>query len=319
MLAGLLADSVRVWFAPRSWRSGGLDFAHGLFVVRTALNDADVHEKVRQHARESGARVVALSTAMADEGTDLGSNSVFWVKPPRVALAGQAPISGGSFGYAWYAFDQRLRYPFTAVNFSTAGGPALDDFDVLVVPSATAGPLNNALGENGRRRLGQWVRDGGVLITLDGATAWLASEPLGLSRFRLRRDSVRADSAGGAALPASVPGAILRTRGDTLSWLLAGVEPAEVPVLYATDRVFETPKDLRAGEVVLRYAPLGELKLTGYIWPEVSERLAETPYLWTERVGQGRIIGFTADPNYRDMWRGLYVIFANAVLMGASR
>jgi len=319
MLAALLADSVRVWFAPRSYRSGGLDFPHGLFVVRTALNDATVHAKVRRHALDSGARVVALSTALAEEGTDLGSNSVFYVKPPRVALAGQAPISGGSFGYAWYAFDQRLRYPFTAVNFSTAGSAAIADYDVLVVPSAAAGALNTALGENGRRRLGEWVRAGGVLITLDAATTWLATEALGLSRFRLRTDSLRADSTGGAPLPATVPGAILRTRGDTLSWLLAGVEPAEVPVLYTSDRVYQTPKDLRAGEVVLRYAQLGELKLTGYVWPEVPERLAATPYLWTERVGQGRVIGFTADPNYRDMWRGLYVIFANAVLMGASR
>ena len=68
----------------------------------------------------------------------------------------------------------------------------------------------------------------------------------------------------------------------------------------------------------MRYSALPRLRLAGYLWPEVPERLADTPYLWTESVGRGRVIGFTADPNFRDLWRGLYPLFANAVLMGPS-
>jgi hypothetical protein len=167
--------------------------------------------------------------------------------------------------------------------------------------------------------LARWVREGGVLITLDGATAWLATEQLGLSDFRLRSDTARVDSAAGAPLPASVPGAIARTHGDSLSWMLAGVEARDVPVLVFSDRIYEAPDDLRAGEVVLRYAEMDELQLAGYMWPEVPERLAGSPYLWTESVGSGRVIGFTGDPNFRDMWRGLLPAFANAVFLGASR
>ena len=47
-------------------------------------------------------------------------------------------------------------------------------------------------------------------------------------------------------------------------------------------------------------------------------RIAGSPYLWTERVGQGRVIAFAGDPNFRDMWRGLLPIFANSVLLGGS-
>jgi hypothetical protein len=162
------------------------------------------------------------------------------------------------------------------------------------------------------------VRDGGVLITLEGATSWLASEASGLSRFRVRRDTVRADSAGGAPLPARVPGAILRVHADTLSPLLAGVPEGELPVLMNGATTFTAPKDLRAGEVVLRYAPVDQLRLSGYLWPEVPARVAGSPYLFTERIGNGRVIGFAGDPNFRDMWRGLLPIFANAVLLGGS-
>jgi hypothetical protein len=194
----------------------------------------------------------------------------------------------------------------------------LPNFDVVVIPSVGAGALDATLGDGGRSALSAWVRAGGVVVTLDGATAWLASERPGLSRLRLRRDSTRADSAGGAPLPADVPGAILRAIGDTLSPLLAGVRGTEIPVLMFSDHIYTAPRDLRAGEAVIRYAPESRLRLAGYLWPEVPSRVADSPYLWTERVGRGRVIGFAGDPNFRDMWRGLLPIFANAVLLGGS-
>lgn len=317
LLAGLLADSVRVWFAPRPFAQAGERFPAGAFVVRAAANAPGVLDVVRRRAVEVGAAVIPLGSAAADDGIDLGSNSVFPIRAPRVALLGGAPIAGGSFGFAWYAFEQRLGYRVTPVAAASLAG-ILDRFDVLVVPSVAAGALDGALGDSGRTRIADWVRAGGTLITLDGATAWLASERLALARVRLRRDTTRADSTGGAPLPSDVPGAIVRLLGDTLSPLLAGIRPAEMPGLVNADRVYNPPRDLHAGEAVVRYAPVARLRLSGYLWPEVPARLAESVYLWTERVGRGRVIGFAGDPNFRDHFRGLLPLFANAVFIGPS-
>ena len=49
-----------------------------------------------------------------------------------------------------------------------------------------------------------------------------------------------------------------------------------------------------------------------------AARVGGAPWLWTERVGQGRVIGFAGDPNYRDQWRGQLALFANAVFLGGS-
>jgi hypothetical protein len=318
LLASLLADSIRVWYAPRAFRSGEQDFPHGAFLVRIAANDSSVHELVRRHAQASGATVASLAGAAVDSGTDLGSNSVFFVRPPRVALVGGDPVSGNAHGFAWYALDQRLGFPVTTVDASALGGGGLDDYDVIVLPSASAGGLDRVLGDGGRTRLTSWVRGGGTLITLDAATAWLAAESTGLARLRTREDTVRADSAGGAPLSANVPGAIVRAVVDTLSPLLAGVHQTELPVMMSSNRIYTVPADLRAGEAVIRYAPVERLRLAGYLWPEVPERLAESPYLWTESVGQGRVIAFAGDPNFRDLWRGLLPLFANAVFLGPS-
>jgi hypothetical protein len=274
MLAGLLADSVRVWFAQRWFRAAGTDFPAGAFIVRVEPNGDDVHATVRRVAQETGARVTALSSALVEDGTDLGSNSVFFVKPVRVGLLTGSPISGQSFGFAWFAFDQRIRYPVIPLEVGALSATTLGELDVIVVPSVNAGGMNNALGEAGRERLGEWVRGGGVIVALDGAASWLASEQLDLSDFAVREDTVRADSTAGAPLDAGVPGAIVRVLPDTLSPILAGIRDAELPVLAFSDRIYQAPRDLAAGEVVLRHAPVERLRLSGYIWPEVPGRMA---------------------------------------------
>jgi hypothetical protein len=318
LLGALLADSVRVFYAPRSFRAGTHDFPAGGFIVRVVGNRSDVHARVRAHAAAARATVAPLTSAMADAGTDLGSNSVFPLEFPRVALLAGAPISGSSFGYAWFAFDQRLKYPVTPIDVSAASGNALEDFNVLVIPSVSSGALQSALGEGGRTRIQNWVRGGGVLITLDAATDWLATESTGLARIRIRRDSTRADSAGGAPLRGGVPGAIVRAVADTLSPLLAGIRPAELPVLINGERVLTAPRNLRAGEIAIRLAPVNRLRIAGYLWPEQPARFADSPWLWTESVGSGRVIAFAGEPNFRDLWRGMLPLFANAVFLGGS-
>ena len=326
LLGALLADSaVRISYAPRAFRAGGTEFPAGAFVARPAAAAAAAdpegagrafHDAVRGAAVRGGAAVTPLGGALVESGTDLGSNSVVPVRAPRVALLGGQAVNGNSFGFTWYAFDQRLGYPTAAIDAGAVAGGILREFDVLVIPSANAGALDGALGEGGRQRLAAWVRDGGVLVTLDGATSWLAREQSGLSRLRPKREA--ADSVRGAALPASVPGAIVRVTTDTLSPLLAGVRETELAVLVQSDRILATPRDVAPGEVVLRHAAAPRLRLAGYLWPEVPARLAETPYLWTERVGRGRVIAFAGDPNFRDLWRGLLPLFANAVFLGGT-
>ncbi|MGH7678468.1 MAG: hypothetical protein ACRENU_08390, partial [Gemmatimonadaceae bacterium] len=318
LLAALLADSIKVWYAPRSFRAGGSRFPNGAFVIRVAPNGINSFARVNRAVGSTGAKVTVLTSMLVDEGTDLGSNSVIPIRSPSVALVGGAPIQGNSFGFAWYAFDQRIGLPVTTIAAASISNALLESFNVLVVPSVGTAAFDATLGDAGRAALGTWVRNGGVLVTLDGASGWVANERVGLVRLRLRRDTTRADSSGGAPLAASVPGAILRAHGDTLSPLLAGVRGADIPVLMFSDRVFATPRDLRAGEAAIRYAPEARLRLAGYLWPEVPARVAGSPYLWTERVGRGRVIAFAGDPNFRDMWRGLLPIFANAVLLGGS-
>ncbi len=318
LLAGLLQDSIRVWYAPKDFVSDGQAFPQGAFIVRVASNRDDVHAVVARRAAEAGADVSVIRSAGVSAGTDLGSNSVIPVRQPRVALLGGAPVNGTSFGFSWYALDQRIGYPAALIDANFVASGDLNQFNVLVMPSVNGAALERVLGDAGRARLADWVRGGGVLITIDAASAWVAQERVGLVRTRVRRDSTRADSAGGAPLPGGLPGVQARATIDTLSPLLAGILEREIPVFASGSLVLTVPRDLSAGQAVIRFAPASRVRLSGYFWPESAERIAGSPYLWTERVGRGRVIVFAHDPVYRDQLRGLLPIFANAVLLGGS-
>ncbi|MGK7311494.1 MAG: M14 family zinc carboxypeptidase [Candidatus Longimicrobiales bacterium M2_2A_002] len=312
LLARLLTDSVRVRHAPEAFRIGDADFPGGAFVVLVNRNaDRDIHAMVTDAARETGVPVRALDTALADEGTDLGSNSVAAVPVPRVALVGGDGVSAYSFGAAWFAFDQRIRYPATRVELEYLAR-VLDDFSVVVLPSASS--LADALGENGTEALRSWVRDGGVLVTLEESTAWLASSAM----TRLAERALEPDEDGERPLPMSVPGAIVRAAVDTLSPLTAGIRETEIPIMLSGDRVYRAPADVGPREVAVRYVEGDRLRLSGYLWPEVPERVAGMPFLWSERLGSGRVIAFAGDPNFRALWRGLLPLFANAVFLGST-
>jgi hypothetical protein len=314
LLAALLVDDVRVRHARRAFRAAGTEFPAGAFVVVVGRNEPGVHDVVRERAEAAGARVVAIHSARAEAGVDLGSSSVRPIPQPRIGLVGGDGVNPYSFGAAWHAFDELLRFPVTRIQLSGLAR-ALDEFDVVVLPSAVG--VRDGLGEPGTEALRRWVGNGGTLVTLDAATSWLASDA-GIGRFRTLSITERADGETGAPLPASVPGAILRAEADTLSPLLAGVRQMELPVPMFGSTIYETPSDVRAGEVVIRLADQDRLRLAGYLWPEVPERVAGMPYLWTERIGSGRVIAFAGDPNFRGMWRGLLPLFANAVFLGPT-
>jgi hypothetical protein len=58
------------------------------------------------------------------------------------------------------------------------------------------------------------------------------------------------------------------------------------------------------------------LRMSGLLWPEAADRLANAAYATRESVGAGQLILFAADPNFRGAALGTARIFANAIVLG---
>ncbi len=114
--------------------------------------------------------------------------------------------------------------------------------------------------------------------------------------------------------PASQPGAILRVTLDTNHWLTAGHD-ADAQVMIEGNRVF-APIKLNSGRNVGVYATKDKLIASGLIWPDAQDILVQKAFLMHQPFGQGHVIAFAEEPNYRAFTEATMLLFMNAVLLG---
>ena len=57
----------------------------------------------------------------------------------------------------------------------------------------------------------------------------------------------------------------------------------------------------------------------GLVWPEVRKQLARKAFLMHQPIGQGHLIAFAEDPNFRGFTELTQMLLMNAVLFGPAR
>jgi hypothetical protein len=339
-----LRAGVRMITTDETFTHSGRQYAIGTAFIRFAGNVDGAAERMRQVAAKHGAELVPISETWTEQGISLGSGQTAAIRQPRVLLAWDTPASSLSAGWARYTLEQRFGISVTAMRSSTLQNFDMSDYDVLVLPSGTYGFSDDAL-----RRLKDWIRNGGTLITMAEATRWAARDRVGLlSTDPLYRDGTPqkdapeagasgASSGGGGGAqkpdltkpldfekaiqpereqPENLPGAMLRVNLYPYHWLTAGLD-GEIQVIVEGTRVF-APLKLDAGVNVGVYAPVEKLVASGFVWKEALPLLASRSYLMHEPSGRGHVIAFAEDPNYRAYAKATELLFVNAVLLSGG-
>jgi len=267
-------------------------------------------------AEKYGIQVDGTNTGFSELGfPTLGSgDATFMIQTPEIAILGESPIFGYSFGWAWYTLDRQYQIPVTVLRVGSIARTQLDRFNVLIVPSTSGSSLAEAIGERGVERLKTWVREGGTLVTI-GAAVDFAREQLELIGLRSWYDEEENEN----AQRINVPGAVFNVKLNEYNWLTAGYDVKELPALVDSDRVYQMPE----GPPSSRQRAVGlyasdAMKLAGHAWAESLERLPGAVYAYEERVGGGRVVAFTEDLNFRAFCRGANRLFLNAVVVGPS-
>ena len=319
-----LREGVRVHVADQPFKIGGRRYDRGTLILKVAENDPSLLEKIHFASRVLGGfEVVATDTAFVEEGAHMGGPDVRWVKPPKVLLAVNRPTNYSS-GHTWYLFDQVLRYPTTRVKGADFSSVRLSDFNTIVLPDGRYSN-SNGFSESVAAKLRDWVREGGTLITLRGATAWATEEKIGLLKNTRLKRKVEEPSKGAdegeknkpeKVRPDSSPGAFLKATVFQDHFVSFGFD-AELDVFFAGNLVL-SPTAETGGRSIVSFGKREGLVTSGFCWPETLDLLAETPFLIHRSVGQGHIIAFTDDPNFRAMYPALQRLFINAAMFGAG-
>jgi Zinc carboxypeptidase len=323
------------------------DYPPGTAIVRVSENPNDAGTTLARLARAHDAPVFAADSGFVEKGISLGSDQVRALKRPRVLLAWGRPTSSRSAGWARWVFERRYGLPVTAVRVESLPQVELDRFDVLVLPSAD---YSEAIGQKTTKRLGVWIDQGGTLIAVGEAARWLTYKSVGLlgTKTELRDGRPEPDptaegdekeSGGARAAPAKqegppppfdlekatqpekerpepVPGALLRVELDREHWLAAGTD-GEVQAVVEGRRVF-TPLKLDVGRNVGLYLSKDQIVGGGLVWDDDRALLARKAFLMYQPRGEGHVIAFAEDPNYRGYAEATELLFMNAVLLGPA-
>jgi hypothetical protein len=334
-----LRAGIKIQTADDVFTHAGRKYAIGTAFVRFAENPEGTPARLQQIAQRHGAELVPISQTWTEEGISLGSGRTARLREPRVLLAWDAPVSTLSAGFARYVLEQRFGQRVTAMRTSTLQNYDMKDYDVLVLPSAAYSFSDDAL-----RRLKDWIRNGGTLITIAEASRWAARDRVGLlSTDTLLRDGSPERDAPevGAAPPPSaakpdlskpfdfekaiqpererpenLAGAMLRVTLYPYHWLTAGLD-GEIQTVYEGARVF-APLKLDAGVNVGVYAPPDKLVAAGLVWQEAQPLLSGRSFLMHQPMGRGHVIAFAEEPNYRAYAEATQLLFINAVLLGIA-
>ena len=351
-LADLQRQGVRVHHTEKEFTLNGAKFAAGTLIVKVKDNPENLHTRMERAAAQHGVDITASDNAWIEEGVNLGSGSVSYLQPARVALAWGQGTNQLSAGWTRYVLEQMYNVPVTVVHLAQLGGADLTKYNVIILPNGFG--YAGQLGENGARRVREWVQAGGTLIGFAGAVRWMTEERVGLLNTTRelrggRPDQPPAQPAGGAAgggaaggsgqqagsssevrpaanfdldrhiqpdreQPENIPGAILRVALDTEHWLAAGYD-AETHAIVDSNLVL-TPIKLDRGRNVGVYLPSDKVVASGLIWEGARKQIGNKAFLIHQPMGRGNVVAFAEDPNYRAFHGGLNLLFLNGIFFG---
>lgn len=175
--ARLMERGVEVRLARKPSTLAGVSFSQGAVVVTRLDNRSfagDLRQTVSLVAAETGLPARGIGTGLGDgDLPDLGGDYFVRLEPPRLALLGREESSAQDFGATWHLIDHTLAIRHS--HLARLSGQDLARYNVLVLPGGRPDLSDEVKA---------WVRAGGTLVALGGATAALTGEKAGWSRVR---------------------------------------------------------------------------------------------------------------------------------------
>ncbi|MFQ3582107.1 MAG: M14 family zinc carboxypeptidase [Chloracidobacterium sp.] len=182
----LLQEGYRLATAVRPLRAGERTYPRGSFVLRVERNPETLHTRLAALAAACGVEVQAVNSAYTDTGiTGVGSEGIYTLRPPRVAVIAQEGVSQTSYGALWFMLANDIGMEFTPITVDTFLDLRLGEFNVLILPDGSPGAYRRAFGKEGLERLKLWCQEGGTLICLGGAAAFASHKETDLTSARL--------------------------------------------------------------------------------------------------------------------------------------
>jgi len=321
-LSRLMQQGVKMRVADEPFETEGQKYQRGTLIIPRTGNErlgTRFDQLVHAQADSAGVMVQAVQSGLSTTGGDLGSRSVRPLKMPSVAILAGPGIDATAFGEVWHFFEQQVGYPVTVLGTDYFNSVPLSKFDVLVLPD---GRYDDLLTERGLENVKTWVRGGGRLIALEGASRFLA----GNKDFLLKTKPADTAATGKKANPYTalrryadaereeigerVQGSVYRVQLDNTHPLAFGYGETYYALLRDIPNYRFLPKGGWNVGVLKK-----DSYASGFAGRRAQRALTDSFVLGTQDMGRGQVVYLGDNPLFRAFWQGGKLLFGNAVFI----
>jgi len=355
-----LERGLKVRSAQKNFSVEGQSFKRGTLLLRKNENDNELYNHLQKIAKDYGIKIYSVNTALSQGGSDLGGGYFSLLQKPKTAILVGTSSNIYNFGATWFTLDNEYGLRTTLLRMENIKWYDLRKYNVIVLPAVWGGnnTVMKMLSKTGLKKLKDWVKDGGTLISLGSSSNALSDTTSDFSKVRLRRQSlgklevyeraIANENFNDVTIDSiklwegsmhSVPnkkvnpivanlallkekdennvkfmprGTILNVNLNDESWLTYGVGKKVPAILYSNYSLLSK----NPVQTIGRFGDFKNIRLSGLMWPEAKERLVNSAYLTREKLGNGQLVMFAGEPNFRAYFHGTTRLLLNAVILG---
>lgn len=310
-LGGILQKGVKVRTAMQPFDIADQHFAAGAYIINRGDNrsiQGDLDGLVKNMAAISNVALHPIFSGYSSRGSDLGSESFHLIKTPKVAIVYGDMVDAQSYGHTWFFFEHDVHYPLTPIELSRLEKADLGQFNTLVFPNG-----RYTLSESQLKTIQEWVRNGGRLITFEGAVNAFADQ----EGFDIKtKEAPKKDSSHSRkpfyvrqrdGLSDGIPGAIVQSKVDVSHPIGFGLRETYFTLKTSSD-IFLMPESAEA--------PIwidNNFLSFGFIGSRLKPQINKTPVVAYQTLGEGSAVFFVDNPLFRSFWEQGKLIFSNAL------
>jgi hypothetical protein len=295
-----------------------MQFGYGSLVIAVheqKISEDSLYLAVKAASEKWKIEVHNVSTGYSQKGIDLGSANVRTLQKPKAFMLIGDGVSSYEAGEIWHLMDTRVEMPITKVSIQHFNSLDLPKYNVMIMVSGRYGQLDSVK----QQKLKSWINQGNTLITTRQASSWVIKNNLvqdsliveEKNKIEVKRlNYVDAREHIGKK---QVGGAIFEVDIDITHPLAFGYHNRKLPV-YRNSNVWLKPSK-NPYATVAKYTD--NPHIDGFITDKnLNEFLKPSASLLVSKVGNGRVVMFADNPNFRSSFYGTNRLLLNAIFLG---
>jgi hypothetical protein len=289
-----------------------LQFSYGSIFIpvsKQTISSEELYYTLNNLALKTGVKVTGLESGYRNTGLHLGSSNLVPLKTPKTLMLIGNGINSRQAGEIWHLMDYRMDMFLTRVDQDRFNRIKLFDYNTLILPEGDYSFTKNQMEE-----IQIWLKNGGNIITI-GESVLTFKDHINITAREaektdttIRKDYILSDE---LRRQNRINGVILQADVDITHPIGYGLNKTKIPVFRNSNFVMEKTNNPYSTPVFI----INEL-LSGYLNDKSLNYVSNSAYINSYSIGEGHIIAFTDNPNFRAIWFGTNKLFLNSIFFG---